>query len=190
MSAVEAGENSGAGSGAKDGEAHQPNGRNEELHTIAAKLIETARKHSVSIGAAESCSGGMAASALTSVPGCSDVFWGCVVSYANEAKVALLGVDEAVLSSVGAVDKNVALQMASGACKALDVDFAFSTTGIAGPDGGSEHKPVGTVWVAVAGKGLQQATLYHFTGTREQIRQATAKQALHNLTDFIQISFG
>jgi len=174
----------------EDGAVDETNRLKESIYETAQELVEIAKKHRVTIGAAESCSGGAVASAITSVPGCSDVFKGAVVSYANEAKTALLDVDEALLASAGAVDGGVALQMARGALRALKVDFALSTTGIAGPDGGSEHKPVGTVWIAVAGNATEQVTLYHFAGTREHIRQATAKKALQKLTDFIQGAFG
>ena len=153
---------------------------------IATELIGLAQRHALTIGVAESCTGGMIAAALTSVPGSSEVFMGGVVSYANEIKIALLGVDEGTLEKSGAVCEEVALQMAQGARRALNVDVAVSATGIAGPGGGSAEKPVGTVWIAVAGDSGQAAGLYHFSGGREQVREATVRAALQDLKDFVQ----
>lgn len=160
------------------------------LTEAAAELFACARTHAITIGTAESCTGGMVASSLASLPGVSEVFKGAVISYANEVKTALLGVEADTLSKEGAISEEVALQMAEGARAALMVDFAVSTTGIAGPDGGSEGKPVGTVWIAVAGKGKRSATLHHFSGTRNEIRQAATKAALQNLSQFIQMWVG
>ena len=162
----------------------------QSLETLAREAIELAGKHSLTLGTAESCTGGMVAAALTSVPGASEVYKGSVVSYANEVKVGLLGVDGNTLADKGAVSEEVALQMAVGARWALGVDFALSTTGIAGPGGGSESKPVGTVWIAVAGHGGEHTSLCHFAGNRDQIREAAARVALQKLSDSIQNTLG
>ena len=158
----------------------------EAVREAASELIGLARRCAFTIGTAESCTGGMIAAALTSIPGASDVYKGSVVSYANEIKVDLLQVDTDTLSDVGAVSETVALQMAEGARKALSVDFALSTTGVAGPGGGSAEKPVGTVWIGLAGDGRGHATPHHFLGTRDQIRQAATEVALRKLSAFIQ----
>ena len=113
-------------------------------------LIEHLREKHLTLGFAESCTGGLAAAAVVAVPGASDVFCGSVVSYANEVKHDLLGVPDTVLESAGAVSAPCALQMARGALDALGCDIAVSVTGIAGPGGGTEKKPVGTVYIAVA----------------------------------------
>jgi nicotinamide-nucleotide amidase len=128
----------------------------------------------------------MVSAALTSVPGASEVFKGAVVSYTNEVKVALLGVMSESLLKEGAVSEKVALEMVAGARKALYVDYAVSVTGVAGPGGGSARKPVGSVWIAVAGKRDARALLHRFEGTREQIRLAAAEAALQKLLLFIQ----
>ena len=159
--------------------------QSEAVDTIASELIAFARARAVTIGAAESCTGGLISAALTSVPGSSEVFKGSVVSYSNEVKTALLGVDRDALMENGAVDEEVALQMARGARKALGTDVTVSATGIAGPDGGSEKKPVGTVWIAVADCTGQSAKLYHFGGTRSQVREATVRAALQELQALI-----
>lgn len=152
----------------------------------AGELIALAIARRVTIGSAESCTGGMIAAALTDVPGASQAFWGSVISYDNTVKMGVLGVRADTLDSMGAVSQEVALQMAAGACHSLGVDFAVSTTGIAGPDGGTPRKPVGTVWIGVAGHGTQLARLYHFEGNRSQIRQAATAAALKELLCFIQ----
>ena len=162
----------------------------EAVCKIASELIGLAQKHALTIGTAESCTGGMIAAALTSVPGSSEVFKGGVVSYANEIKIALLGVDKDTLDRNGAVCEEVALQMVRGARRVLHVDVAVSATGIAGPGGGSAEKPVGTVWIAVADDHGQAASLYHFSGGREQIREATVRAALQDLKAFVQRQSG
>jgi len=160
--------------------------QSETAEKRASALVEYAISHAITLGTAESCTGGMIAVALTSCPGSSMVFKGSIVSYSNEVKVTMLGVSRELLSRQGAVDEKVALQMAEGARKALDVDYALSTTGIAGPGGGSALKPVGMVWIAVAGSHESSARLYHFSGSRDEVRQATVKAALHDLTCFVQ----
>jgi PncC family amidohydrolase len=158
----------------------------ESLASVAQEVVKLADAKNVSIGAAESCTGGMVAAALTSVPGSSEVFKGAIVSYANEVKAALLDVKSATLLKEGAVSEKVALEMVRGARKALFVDYAVSITGVAGPGGGSARKPVGTVWIAVAGNRKERAMLHRFTGTREQIRLASTEAALRMLSLFIQ----
>jgi PncC family amidohydrolase len=158
----------------------------ESLTDIAQEVVRLADAKNISIGAAESCTGGMVAAALTSVPGSSEVFKGAIVSYANEVKAALLEVKSETLLKEGAVSEKVALEMVHGVRKALYVDYAVSITGVAGPGGGSVRKPVGTVWIAVAGNREERAMLHRFTGTREQIRLASTAAALQMLSLFIQ----
>jgi nicotinamide-nucleotide amidase len=123
-------------------------GENEEtLEMAAGKLLKAAK---MTVSTAESCTGGDVAHLLTSVPGSSAYFKGSVVAYANSVKVDILGVKMSILEKYGAVSENVVREMASGARKLFSTDYAVATSGIAGPDGGSEEKPVGTVWIAVA----------------------------------------
>lgn len=117
------------------------------LEELVGKLLK--EKH-CTVATAESCTGGKVASLITSVSGSSEYYKGSVVSYCNEVKVNVLGVSRADLEKYGAVSSTVAEQMASGVRKLLGVDYAVSTTGVAGPTGGSDEKPVGTVWIAVA----------------------------------------
>ena len=109
----------------------------EKTGYAAETLIEHLREKHLTLGFAESCTGGLAAAAVVAVPGASDVFCGSVVSYANEVKHDLLGVPDTVLESAGAVSAPCALQMARGALDALGCDIAVSVTGIAGPGGGT-----------------------------------------------------
>jgi PncC family amidohydrolase len=160
----------------------------EGLTGLAEEVIRLCDAKNASVCTAESCTGGMVAAALTSVPGASEVFRGSVVSYANDVKVDLLGVTNEALLKEGAVSERVALEMARGARRAISADYAVSTTGVAGPGGGSERKPVGTVWIAVVGKRDERALLHRFTGTRAQIRLAATEAALQKLLLFIQDS--
>ncbi|MCL2756851.1 MAG: CDP-diacylglycerol--glycerol-3-phosphate 3-phosphatidyltransferase [Coriobacteriia bacterium] len=147
-----------------------------------ARVINLARARGYTIGTAESCTGGLVAAALTDVPGASDVFRGAVVSYANEVKEALLGVSHQILETVGAVSSQTACAMALGALSTLGVDMAVSVTGIAGPQGGSREKPVGTVWFARACRGdtieALKAEMHLFCGDREGVRSQATAQAL------------
>lgn len=134
------------------------------------------RKKGVTVSTAESCTGGEIAHLLTSVPGSSDYFKGSVVAYANEVKINVLGVSPEDINREGAVSEPVVLQMAEGVKKLTGTDYAVSTSGIAGPDGGTEEKPVGTVWIGVATPEGSFARKFVFSFTRERnIAKAAAK---------------
>lgn len=134
------------------------------------------REKGVTIATAESCTGGYIAHLITSVPGSSDYFKGSVVSYANEVKIKVLGVNSNDLDREGAVSETVVLQMAEGVKKLLGTDYAVSTSGIAGPDGGTPEQPVGTVWIGVATPVRTFARKFVFSFTRERnIAKAAAK---------------
>lgn len=116
--------------------------------SLAEHLVQLLRARGKRLALAESCTGGLIASSLTQVPGASQVFDAGFVTYSNAIKQAVLGVDEAVLAAEGAVSAQVVAQMAAGAIARSGADYAIAVSGIAGPDGGSEDKPVGTVWIA------------------------------------------
>ena len=146
----------------------------------AEELLRVMRGHGVTFGAAESCTGGMIGERITSLPGSSEVFWGSIVSYANEVKMRVLGVKEETLTRYGAVSEQTAAEMASGARDACGVDVAVSVTGIAGPGGGTSEKPVGTVCFGVAtAHGVRTETM-HFSpdGTRDEIRRQASSHAM------------
>lgn len=145
---------------------------------LAASVIERARRRQATLGTAESLTGGLISATLTAVPGASDVVRGSVVSYASGVKASALGVDGSVLASQGAVCEDVAVQMAKGARRVLDVDVAVAVTGIAGPGGAEPGKPVGTVWMGVSTSTGTRAHLFHFKGNRAQVRAATVNAAL------------
>jgi nicotinamide-nucleotide amidase len=139
-------------------------GENEEMpEVVISRLL---KQRSLSLSTAESCTGGEIAHLITSVSGSSAYFKGTVVAYANEIKSKILGVSAAIIEKNGAVSREVVEEMASGAQKLFGTDYAISTSGIAGPEGGTEAKPVGTVWIAVASKSEVIAEKHVFTSDR------------------------
>jgi nicotinamide-nucleotide amidase len=146
---------------------------------LAARLVAVCRARGVTVSTAESCTGGMIAAAITAVPGSSAVLDRGFVTYSNAAKSEMLGVPAEVIEAVGAVSEAVAARMAAGARERSGVDIAVSVTGIAGPDGGSAEKPVGTVWFGLAGRNGEIGTMREvFAGDRAEIRAAATEYAL------------
>ena len=137
----------------------------EKPEDFCAKQLKTLNR---TVACAESCTGGNIAHLITSVPGASSYFLGGVVSYANDVKIKVLGVNKNDLEKFGAVSEQVALQMAQGVRRITGAEYAVSTTGVAGPDGGTPQKPVGTVWIAVAGPNGATAQKFLFSHTRER----------------------
>lgn len=135
---------------------------------------------------AESCTGGMIAAALTALPGASAWFFGGIVAYDNSIKTKFLDVPKAVLYSYGAVSEETALIMAETVREAFGVDHAISVTGIAGPDGGSPEKPVGTVWIGHAVNSTLHARRYLFPGSREDIRNSAMCAALRGMIAYLE----
>ncbi|MBQ9691314.1 MAG: CDP-diacylglycerol--glycerol-3-phosphate 3-phosphatidyltransferase [Eggerthellaceae bacterium] len=150
----------------------------KSIEYYAKTIVEKATEKQVHIGCAESITGGLIAGAISDIPGASAVLRGGVVSYTNEVKISQLGVDAHILSQRGAVDEDVARQMAAGVRDALHVDVAVAVTGLAGPDGGTPDVPVGTVWVGVATTHGVEAYKLELQGTRDDIRNATVREAL------------
>ena len=140
-----------------------------DLQEIAPDLLDALRQAGLKIATAESCTGGNIAHHLTLVAGCSDVYMGGAVTYSNEAKADILGVDPAVIEAEGAVSEPVVLAMAEGACRRFHTQCAVATSGIAGPSGGTDDKPVGTVWTAVVTPRGTFSELYHLAGPRSEI---------------------
>lgn len=144
----------------------------------AAIVLDALRRRGLTLATAESCTGGNIAHLLTSVAGSSDVFAGSVVSYSNSVKHRLLGVSETDLTTFGAVSQQVVEQMALGACRATGADCAVATSGIAGPGGAVEGKPVGTVWIAWCAGGRVTSQLFHFPGNRSRVIGRASTEAL------------
>ena len=146
--------------------------------TLAAIVVDLLRKQGLTIGVAESCTGGLLGGRLTDVPGSSDVFHGGIIAYDNRVKVRQLGVAEELLERHGAVSEQVSQAMAEGVRARLAVDVGVAVTGIAGPGGGTPEKPVGTVCMAVAGLGEPYSRRTIFLGSRPEIRARAVQTAL------------
>jgi nicotinamide-nucleotide amidase len=148
---------------------------------VESMVLQLAREQGLTMGAAESCTGGLVAARLSSVPGSSDVFVGGVVAYDDRLKRELLGVPEEILDRHGAVSAETAAALASGAREALGADVAVSVTGVAGPGGGTEEKPVGLVYLHAASPEGEKALELHLPGDRDAVRRRAAASALHLL---------
>ena len=158
----------------------------QELRDLAEQLGECLVARGLKLASAESCTGGWLAKIITDIPGSSAWFTGSVVSYSNEAKHSLLGVSENTLKEFGAVSGETVLEMSDGLFAHTDADVAVSVSGIAGPDGGSEDKPVGLVWLSWGKRDKSVfANPYNFAGDREAVRKQSIKQALNNLQDLL-----
>lgn len=167
-----------------------------QMKNALKKAAQVVRDKAMLVGFAESCTGGLLSSRMTQQSGISDIFWGSVVSYANESKSAFLGVQESVFKQFGAVSSECAKQMAEGLVaqikKSTSKDVVtVAITGIAGPTGGTPTKPVGTVFIAVGGTKIATQIFHHeFVSTnknseltREEIQQAAAVAALEHLSE-------
>lgn len=150
-----------------------------DLEALAAATLQDLRTNLLRLVTAESCTGGLVAAALTAVAGSSDVFERGFVTYSNAAKQEDIGVPSTLIEQHGAVSEEVARAMAEGALESSAADIALSITGIAGPGGGSDSKPVGTVWLGCARRGSPTHTEKHvFSGDRGAIRRASVTAAL------------
>lgn len=159
-------------------------------NSLSEQLGGLLRSKGLLMGTAESCTGGRIANMVTLVAGSSDYFLGGVVSYSNEVKHNVLGVSEDSLRLHGAVSREVVEQMAQGAIRTLGCDCSVATSGVAGPDGGSPEKPVGTVWIAAALKEQVVSHCYHFGTVRAENIQSAADTALTMLLELLQKSDG
>ena len=149
-----------------------------ECDNLAETLGERLSENGKTVATAESCTGGNIAHLITLVAGSSRYYKGSVVSYANEVKEKVLGVRAGDLQQYGAVSEEVVKQMAEGVKRLLKTDYAIATSGIAGPSGGSDEKPVGTVWIAVAGERGCVAEKFLFNTTRDNFIERTSNQAI------------
>ncbi|WP_374011862.1 CinA family protein [Pseudoxanthomonas koreensis] len=157
---------------------------NAQLYAQAQALGERLRASRDSLVTAESCTGGWIAKCLTDIPGSSDWFDCGLVVYSYEAKQGLLGVHPQTLEEHGAVSRETAIEMVSGALVKSGASVAVAVTGIAGPGGGSEGKPVGTVWIAWKRRGgYAHARMFNFDGDREAVRRRTVGQALTGIEE-------
>ena len=147
----------------------------QDLHEVCAALL---KEHNATLAVAESCTGGMIASKLVSVPGISENFIEGAVTYSNEAKMNRLGVKGETISAYTAVSAETAREMVEGIRRTSGSSYGLATTGIAGPDGGTAERPVGLVYIAIAGKAETMVRELHLTGSRERIRNMASLYAL------------
>ncbi|MDE0309221.1 MAG: nicotinamide-nucleotide amidase [Acidiferrobacterales bacterium] len=158
-----------------------------EIHRLAAEAGAALRDRKLKVATVESCTGGWIAQAMTDIAGSSTWFERGFVTYSNDAKQELVGVQAQTLAQHGAVSGEVAQQMAIGGIRSSRADVAVSVTGIAGPDGGSAEKPVGTVWIAWASRdGHSNAVRHRLQGNRRAVRESSVEQALQGLIRFLE----
>ena len=150
-----------------------------DLSRISEEVVKTFLSKGLTLGTAESLTGGMIAASVAGVSGASAVLMGGVVSYDARVKHEMLGVEQSVIDTVGVVSEPCARQMAEGARAALKVDIAVSATGIAGPTGGTPAIPVGMVFIGVSSANGTRVDECHFEGNRQQVRQQCVQHALH-----------
>ncbi len=153
--------------------------------TFARRISRLLRARQLTVSVCESCTGGMLGAVITAVPGSSAYFLGGVIAYANSAKTRIVDVRPSLIKRFGVVSDEVAREMASGVRKRLGSHIGIGVTGIAGPDGGSREKPVGTVFIAIARKTSVTVKRYTFKGSRKKIREAACKHALEQLEELL-----
>ncbi len=161
----------------------------ESLQKLAAAVVADLAESGLAVATAESCTGGWIAKSITDIPGSSAVFGYGVVSYSNGAKESILGVRNATIEEHGAVSEGVVGEMADGVLHLSGADVAVAVSGIAGPDGGTDDKPVGTVWFAWAvrdgANALIDTSCEHFSGDRELVRELAVAHALQGILERI-----
>ena len=159
---------------------------------LAEEIVRILSSQRKTIVLAESCTGGLAADLIVSVPGASKVFWGSFVTYTVDAKTKMLAVPEDLIKTHGAVSRPVALAMAEGALKKSGASLAFSVTGLAGPEGDGSEVPTGTVWIGIADRNERaanhEAKTFRFIGSRNEVRQAAAIAVLDEILKWIHRS--
>ena len=155
---------------------------NTDLWRYAEHLQALAIKHQLTVATAESCTGGMIASTITSIAGASEYFYGGIVSYSNAAKIGLLRVSKKTLEEYGAVSRQIALEMAQGCMKVSNADIAVSVTGIAGPGGATATKDAGLVYIGIATAKTIEIQKHVFQGNRQEVREQSVASALRGLS--------
>ncbi len=155
------------------------------MTSIEQEIGDLLRQRGMTLGAVESATGGLISHRITNVPGSSDYYRGSVTAYSNEAKVRIVGVNGETIDRYGAVSARVAEEMAEGGRKLLAVDVCLADTGIAGPGGATQEKPVGLFYLGLSIKGKTYSRQHRFTGSREQNKQAAAEAALRWLKEYL-----
>ena len=160
----------------------------DKLNILAESLGAALKARGFVLALAESCTGGMVAQEITSVAGSSAWFDRGFVTYSNQAKMDMLGVNKQTLLQFGAVSEQTAAEMAQGALRFSLADISASITGIAGPDGGTAEKPVGIVCFGFALKNSVKTSIQHFVGNRESVRQQASVYAIFQLTELMRLT--
>ncbi|MDE5791184.1 MAG: CinA family protein [Muribaculaceae bacterium] len=160
-----------------------------EDKSLSQVLGELLKERELTVSSAESCTGGNIAHKIVQVPGSSAYFLGSVVSYSNDVKAAVLNVSRTNLDRYGAVSKEVVEQMVEGVAKLMHTDCAIATSGIAGPDGGTRFKPVGTVWIAVKIGDRIVSECLRFTGTRDEVIDSATNHGMVMLINLLKNSY-
>ncbi len=155
------------------------------VSSIEHRLVHALRTQKTTLATAESCTGGLIGHRITTVSGASECYVGGVIAYSNEVKIRLLGVDENTLRLHGAVSDLVAKEMASGVRNVFQADWGIGVTGIAGPTGASKNKPVGTVFIAIAGPSKIIGEHHVFHGDRDTVKYQTSERALQMLWEIL-----
>ena len=150
------------------------------------KLIKTLKKNNYSLSIAESCTGGLLANRLTNIPGSSVVFLLGIIAYSNSAKNKILKIPRKIIQNYGAVSLTTARLMSENARKLGNSSLGVGITGLAGPGGAAQDKPVGTVFIALSSKNKSLVNKFHFKGNRREIKRKTAQKALQMLLEFIR----
>jgi len=153
---------------------------------LEQQIVDLLRSKRLTLGVTESATGGLISHLITNVAGASDVYNGSITAYANQAKVAVLGVKLETLQKYGAVSSYVAEEMALGACRVLDTDVCISDTGIAGPGGTATNKPVGLFYIGLSHRLTVYSQKHIFCGSREENKQFAAHAALEWLKTYLQ----
>lgn len=152
---------------------------------IEEEIGRLLKKRGLSLAIGESCTGGLIGHSVTNVPGSSSYFKGGVIAYSNELKVKLLQVSPHTLETRGVVSKEIALEMARGVKGVTGADIGLSATGIAGPEGGTKEKPVGTVFIALSSRGVERCKRLQLSGNRDEIKAMASQKALELLRDYL-----
>lgn len=157
----------------------------DETLSLEERVVALLKKHGLSVSTAESCTGGLLSGRIINVPGASDIIGCAIVTYSNDAKRKYLGVRKSTLKKHGAVSSKCAKEMAKGICKETGASVGLATTGIAGPDGGTDEKPVGLVYIGCCVKGKVSVRQCNFSGDRQQVRQQTVEAALELVLSYL-----
>lgn len=158
-----------------------------EMNKLNNETVELLIKHKMKISTAESCTGGLLSALITAVPGASAIMDEGFVTYSNTAKMKYLGVNEDTLKDYGAVSSETAYEMADGLFKRSGADITVGITGIAGPDGGTEEKPVGLVYAGICVNGITKVIKMNHSGSRDEVREKTCKKVFETIKNEVSV---